>query len=471
MADASWAPALREYYRSPAVRARIAEYCGGRPDRPSSLSCWRLAGYGGERGLGEPDGGPTPCPNADLERLFDEGADVCRSLADLGGTLLQLDVDYVDPRDPGEPYRNPAVVLRRLAPVRRVVGEILAGHGISPCVVLTGRGYHLTARAPSGSALQSSLVALGEISDSMTAKLPRYGLEARLAHRLARAHEGAGLLLQHVVHRALHRLRGQTEVETTLADVPPPGGEPFICLDLTAYADPLFERHSRCAFSANQKSGVQGAAVERPFLFTLPCDGETLPQLLDLRESGLGAAAWAVTARAAIPDVSDAPELLEEYRRGAVGRFHEEFSRGPRVAPAQWPFTYDRLTEEELPACVRTPLEHPNPLLLRPACLRSVALGLWGLGWHPRSIAGIVDSRFEQEHGWRPSFERYDAASRAQFYVRAFCAALVDGLDSADRFTCDTQRARGQCEPTRCTEGAQRLFASASVALRGKGKQ
>ena len=101
------------------------------------------------------------------------------------------------------------------------------------------------------------------------------------------------------------------------------------------------------------------------------------------------------------------------------------------MGPAQWPFTYDRLTEEDLPACVRTPLDHPNPLLLRPACLRSVTLGLWGLGWHPRSIAGIVASRFGQEHGWSPSFTRYDAASRAQFYVRTFCAALADGLDSA----------------------------------------
>ena len=35
------------------------------------------------------------------------------------------------------------------------------------------------------------------------------------------------------------------------------GGEPFICLDLTAYADPLFEPYNRCAFSANQKAGVR----------------------------------------------------------------------------------------------------------------------------------------------------------------------------------------------------------------------
>ena len=466
--DASWAPALREYYRSPAVRGRIAEYCGGRPQEPSSFSCWGLAGYGGARGLGEPDGGPTPCPNADLDRLFADGADVCRSLADLGGTLLQLDVDYVDPRDPGEPYRKPEVVLRRLVPVRRVLSEVFAGYGMCPRVVLTGRGYHFTVRAPSGSAFQSSLLEIGAIGESMEAKLPRHGLESELVRRLARAHEGAGLVLQHIAHRALHLLRGQTEVETTLADLPPPGGAPFVCLDLTAYGDPLFERYCRCAFSANQKAGAQGAAFERPYLFTLPCDGEDVRQLLDLRESGLGAAAWAATAPTAIPDVNEATHLFEEYRRGAVGRFHAEFQRGPRVPPAQWPFTYDRLTDQDLPACVRTPLDHPNPLLLRPACLRSVTLGLWGLGWHPRSIAGIVASRFVQDHGWSPSFERYDAASRAQFYVRLFCAALADGLDSPERFTCETQRARGLCTPGHCTESERGLFTLASAALQEK---
>ena len=469
MADVDWAPTLREYYRSPAVRARIAEYCGGRRGQPGSFSCLGLAGYGGEKRLFEADGGPTPCPNADLERLFDEGADVCRSLADRGGTLLQLDVDYVDPRDPGEPYRRPELVFERLEPVHRVLRELFAAYGMAPRVVLAGRGYHFTVRAPLGSAFQSALVAAGEIGEAMAAKAGRSVLDPELALRLARGHEGAGRVLEHLVHRALHRLRGQTEVEATLTDLAPPGREPFICLDLTAYADPLFERYSRCAFSANQKAGVQGAALDHPFVLTLLRDRQTLAGLMRRREKTEAAAAQAKVATATIPDVTDAPELLEDYRRGPVGRFHAEFYRGPRLGPTQWPFTYDRLTESQMPACLRVPLEHPNPLLLRPGCLRTVALGLWGLGWHPRSIAGIVSARFQQDHGWRPSFDRYDAASRAEFYVRTFCGALADGLDSAAEFTCDTQRGRGLCEAMQCTAEERRLFASAAEALERKG--
>lgn len=466
----AWASSVRDHYRSPAVRARIAEYCGGLRDRPDTFSCWRLAGYGGEARLAEPDGGPVPFPNAELPRLLAAGADVCRSLADRGGTLLQLDVDYVDPASPGAPYRQPEIVLRRLLPVRRALLRIFASYRLHPRVVLTGRGYHFTVRAPLGSPFQRSLVEIGAIGESMVRKLSRYGLEPELAQRLARGHEGAGRLLEHVAHVALHRLRGRTEVETTLADLPPAGGAPFVCLDLSAYGDPLFERNIRCAFSSNQKAGQQRVCLDRPFVYSLPCQGESTARLLRLRENARAAAAWARSAPTAIPDVAEAPGLVEAYRRGPVGIFHRDFDAGPRLARADWPFTYDRLTDDELPACVRAPLEHPNPLLLRPVFLRSVALTLWGLGWHPRSIAAIVASRFEKEHGWRPTFERYDAQSRAEFYVRLFCGAWAGGLDGPASFSCATQEAQGVCAGQRCTEAGRTLFALAATALRDKEK-
>ena len=258
---------------------------------------------------------------------------------------------------------------------------------------------------------------------------------------------------------------------TTLAELPPPGrNEPFVCLDLTAYGDPLFERNARCAFSSNQKAGMQGVCADRPFVFTLPHGREPLSRLLHLREDGPAAAAWARHAVAAIPDVHDAPALVEAYRRGTVGRFHHDFYAGPRMATAQWPFTYDRLTDHPLPACVRAPLEHPNPLLLRPVFLRTVALTLWGLGWHPRSIAGIVASRFEKEHGCEPGFDRYDAQSRAEFYVRLFCGALADGLDGSADFTCQKPGGARGLRGLAVLGGEPRALRAAADALRDKEK-
>jgi hypothetical protein len=469
MTDRDWPRVIAAYYRSPGVRARIAEYCGGHRDAPASFSCFSLGAYGGERDRREPDGAPVPCPNADLEFVFEEGADVCRSLADRQGTLLQLDVDYVSPRDPAHPYSNPETAFRRLEPVHQALREMFASYGIRPRVIATGRGYHFTVRAPFDSPFQASLVAIATVGEAAVARCARCTGEPGAARRLALGHEGAGRVLEHLVHGALHRLRGRTEVPVTLADVPPPDGGPFICLDLTAYADPLFERHVRCAFSTNQKSGVQSAAPARPFVVTLPRGQLSLDAFLRYREDPEAAARYASDARVAIPDAPFAVDLVEDYRRGPVGRFHAEFDRGPELDPAQWPFTYDTLTASGLPACLAAPLEFPNPLLLRPPCLRTIALGLWAMGFHPRSIAGLVRSRYERNHGWRPPFIRYDAESRALFYVRLLCGAVADGLDGGSDFTCEIQERRGLCEPWRCPEEQRQVFASLQNALVRKG--
>jgi hypothetical protein len=95
-----------------------------------------------------------------------------------------------------------------------------------------------------------------------------------------------------------------------------------------------------------------------------------------------------------------------------------------------------------LPACVRLPLEFPNPSLLRPIYLRTVALALWSMGWHPRSVAGLIRSKFERDYGWGDLWYRNDAGERADFYVRLFCGATYDGVDEEPCLTCESQQDR-----------------------------
>ncbi len=459
MPGVDWTDDVAAYYESPRVRSRIAEYCGGRGHDPDTLTCWRIAGYGGRRRLVEADGAPVACDNEEMPTLLEEGADVCRSLADRRGTLLQLDVDYVNPQDPGEPYLEPHRVFGRLEPVHRVLREIFAAYGLEPRVLLTGRGYHFTLLARFGTAFHAGLVGIAAPSASLAARYERQIREVPAATLMGFGHDGAGRLLEHLVHCALHRLRDRTAVPVTLADVPPPGGGPFICLDLSAYADPVLQRHARCAFSTNQKSGVQGAAAERPFVVAVPREDEPLVTLLRRREEPELAAAAAAMADTRIPEVTDdALAWIEDYRHGPVGRFHQEFDLGPQAEPSAWPFTYDSVEPREWPACIAVPLEYPNPSLLRPVYLRTVALGLWSMGWHPRSIAGLIRSKYERDYGWGDLFYRYDAAARAEFYVRLFCGAVVDGLDGGSAFTCATQEGRGLCEPGRCRDDQRRDF-------------
>ena len=76
-----------------------------------------------------------------------------------------------------------------------------------------------------------------------------------------------------LAHEVARSVAGRTEVPVALMDVAPPEGGPFICLDLTAYADPISTRSTRCAFSSHQKALVQGLAVEPGYVFAVPRDG------------------------------------------------------------------------------------------------------------------------------------------------------------------------------------------------------
>jgi hypothetical protein len=440
---------LSAYYRSPSVRERIAEYCGGVAEAPGGFSAWSIAGYGGQRRLQQPEGAPVAVGSAEWARLLDEGADVCRSLADRGGVLLQLDVDYTNPADRAEPYRDPAACFARLEPVYEAIEQVFTGYDVWPFTVITGRGYHFTLRAPSGSPLHSELVAIGAPPTSLRERYERLGVAD--APAMGRAHDGAGRLLEHLAHQVLRRLRGRTPLPVTLADVAPPGGGPFVCLDLTAYGDPLFGRYARCAFSANQKASLTGAAPARPFVVNLPrAWGAHRDDLLGDREDLERAEQRARRAHARIPDAPEARAWVEDYRRSALARFHRKFDAGLEVPPEAWPYKYESLDLRALPACVRPALEWPNPALLTPVHLRTVALALWGLGWHPRSVAAIVRSRYEKEFGWGDLWRRYDTAARANFYVRVLCGAFAAGVEDPASFTCQSQASRGVCPNGLC---------------------
>ena len=287
---------IAAYYRCPAVRSRIAEYCGGSPPFPARFSAVGLAGFGGWRGLRSADTAPVPVAITDLRRLFEDGADVCRSLADRCGTLVQLDVDYVGPQDPLEANRDPAACFERLEPVYRAVRDALARLGVTTLVLMTGRGYHFTARAPLGTPFHDALIRIGRLSPALQARYESEEGREPLAVSMGCAHEGAGRLVEYLAHEVVRALRGRTTVPVTAADLPPPGRGPFICLDVTAYGDPLFARYARRAFSSHQKAAWTGPESDRPFVIALPRGLLPLAELLSARSDPAAAARLAERA-------------------------------------------------------------------------------------------------------------------------------------------------------------------------------
>jgi hypothetical protein len=449
------AQALREYYRSADVRARLAEYCGALSD-PAEPSAWGIAGYGGRARLTEREGAPVAQESTGLAPLLEDGADVCRSLADRGGTLLQLDVDYNHPEAPAEAYRQPAVCFRRLEPVYEAVLDAFRRYGIRPLVVMTARGYHFTVRAPADGPLHASLVGLGALGESLERRYQVMAEAVPGALGMGRAHHGAGKLLEHLCHVVMRETARRAPTPVAIADVPPPGLRPFVCLDISAYGDPLFARYARCAFSSNQKAWMRAFAPQHPWVIALPREALTVESLLRAREDPRQAARLAATACARIPDAPGATGWLEEYERSDLRHFHRAFEAGPHAAPSTWAYTYDALDLDRLPLCVRVPLRWPNPHLLTPVHLRTVVRVLRDLGWHPRSIAELARSRYERGESWGGRWRRYDAQSRALFDTRVLLGCLADGLD-AEAFDCETQARRGACVRAGCGFDLARL--------------
>jgi hypothetical protein len=418
---------LSSFYDSELVRRRIHEYCG---------SASQIAGYGGRRRLSLPDGSPVPVPRNEINRLFAEGADVCRSVGDPAGNLLLLDVDYVNPEDPAEPYLYPETCFARMEPVYWEVLESFSRFGMPVLTLITGRGYHFVAFIRRHGAFHDALASTGRIGPTLEAKYRSRKLGDQDTLALGKAHEGTGRLLEFLAHLTIRNLRDRPDLPVTLADVPTDDGGPFICLDLSAYGDPIYERFSRSAFSGNQKAVQKRIARSSSPTVCVPRNRWTLSSCLAIRQDESAATHLASSFRAQIPEIPSEKGLhcLEDYRMSDLADFHCFFDQGWHDHPQRWSHTYDRFDTSSLPEAVRRPLEHPNPALLEPVHIRNVAAALWCHGWHPRSIAGLIRSKYERDFGWGDYWYRYDAATRADFYVRLVCGALADDVESGARF-------------------------------------
>jgi hypothetical protein len=101
-------------------------------------------------------------------------------------------------------------------------------------------------------------------------------------------------------------------------------------------------------------------------------------------------------------------------------------------------------------------------LLLKPAGIQHVVRMFLADGWHPRHIAGLIRSKYERNFGWGDQWYLYDAATRADFYVRLFSGMMITGVDELVDFDCLSTQQKGYCGTAECNvnlEGyRRRLF-------------
>jgi hypothetical protein len=262
-------------------------------------------------------------------------------------------------------------------------------------------------------------------------------------------HAGLGLLLEYLTHRVLLRAYAASEipvVATGLVVGSRGNGREAVSIDLSAYGDPLYLRYTRCAFSLYRKRSLPNLVT-----VSLPRRQQVLEDMLAARNSLDLAAEFASTATALIPDSAEGTNrLLEEYLASGLRRFHEDFQAFAPDEPASWPSGYDRLDLETLPPCVAWPLSFPNDAVAKPTNIQNISRVLVATGWRPRSVAGLIRSKFERDYNWGINWLNYDAAARADSYVRLYCGLVNAGLDGLRDFNCISHQEKGFCPKPWC---------------------
>ncbi len=441
---------LVRYYQHQGVRQRMTEFLGGRSLREATAVLLRRCDVEGFQDL-------RPRPPSALATFLDQGQELCRSLWDRASLLVHVDIDHANHDFPAEALLHPRRSFALMEPVVAALEELLAADGISPLHLLSGRGHHFVWRVPLDGPVVDQLAALGRVPERLRAAYdrPRPPSDLAVTARAGLAFAGLGLVIEHLLLRVQARASTRCPVPVALTDVAPGGGErgrELVSLDISEYGDPLHTRLTRVPFSAYLKPWgkpglfAPGDEGRRPLLVMIPHHEMDVEACIETMRDLPAAEALARRTSTAIPLAEDGTgRLLAGYRRSELARFHGYFHEAEHDPPGRWPQTYDALDPATLPPCVADGLRRPNDWLLRPEGIRSLVAALWGLGWHPRHIAGLVRSRYERDHGWGRRWHHYDPALRADFYVRLFAGQIATGRDELIDFNCRSEREKGLC--------------------------
>jgi len=197
-------------------------------------------------------------PTHALDDLLDRGADVFRSTWDRDNLLVHLDIDYLNADLLGHAFARPVDVFERIEPTYQALTRRLGRYGMAPLAVMTGRGYQWAGRIPLESPLVARLATVApEMPDwyyTQNDRLPSW-IRDRLTFTQARAHVGAGLVLEHLAHRLIQQAAPHSPLPIVLNGTNVgfgAGGREAVSIDLSSAGDPMDVRHMRVAFGGYQ---------------------------------------------------------------------------------------------------------------------------------------------------------------------------------------------------------------------------
>lgn len=443
------------YYAHLIVRTRMAEFIGTEPLSGEAISVLIFIGDTQHPNVRKVTRLPS-CLEADLE--------ISRSLWDSVSLLVDLDIEYVNFDFPAEPYIHPDRAFALQETAIATAETQLRGFGIAPLHLLSGRGHHFIWRVGRDSRAFTLLTALGHPTSTVLSHYERMrpidGLKVDSA--TATAYHALGLVVEYLASeiKRISAPFSRVPVELTAVEVGPgEKGREMISLDISQFGDPLDIRSARVPYSRylkmEQQKGVLGADIiaSLPPIFEIPLGEMSVTEALKLMRDAKEVVELAARVPCFIPECSAGTEqLILSYCASSLAKFHHDFYSSEPDRPDDWPRTYDRTDFRQLAPCARFILEHPNDLLLRPSGMRRIVLVFLALGWHPRHIAGLIQSKFERDYSWGQLWEGYDPATRAEMYTRVFAGLVATRRDDLVDFNCQSAREQGTCHVADCRQ-------------------
>jgi hypothetical protein len=444
------------YYAHPIVRARMAEFLGVEPKGLDAISAVVMIGDACQTGY------RNVRRSNELPLCLERDFEISRSLWDSESVLIDLDIEYVNFDFPAEPYIHPDRAFALQEIVIATAENQLRSFGISPLHLLSGRGHHFIWRVRRDAASFDLLIGLGHPTSTVLSHYERMapidGLKVDSA--MGTAYHGLGCAIEYLAAE-IKRISApscRVPVELTAVEVgPSEKGREMISLDISQFGDPLDIRSTRVAYSrylkTEQQKGVLGGKIidSLPPIFEIPLSGMNVADALKVMRDPEAVAELAERVPSFIPDCSTGMEqLISSYAASPLTKFHHDFYSVEPDPPDTWPQTYDRTDLGKLPPCARFILDHPNDLLLRPSGMRRIVTVFLSLGWHPRHIAGLIQSKFERDYAWGPAWKGYDPATRAEFYSRVFAGLVAARYDDLVDFNCQSAREQGTCHVADC---------------------
>jgi hypothetical protein len=454
------------HYVDSAVRARIAEFLGieSNGSNPPAV-CFSTTDE--KTHLRN-----EPRPMAELSASLRHNQEVFRSLWDRESLLAELDIQYVNFDDPALPFTDFERTFRLQEPLMREIQKALLSYGIAPLHLLSGRGHHFLWRIRRDSKCFARLAHLGRMPSSLRDRYDQKILPSgdKIDHTLGNAFIGLGRIIEYFAAEMKKRCAPKLQVPIELSAIelgPGECGREMVSFDISQYADPIYARFTRAAYSrylnVSWPSHIEtneGEADSQP-LFVVPLYEMDVREGLRVMRDPKAVTDLAGYASAKIPDRSNGTEtLLNSYLSSELSQFHCDFYAEEQDASERWPETYDHIGLAQLPGCIQFLLQNPNDFLLHPSSIRRVVLALLALGWHPRHIGGLIQSKFERDFGLGDYWNNYDPATRVQFFTRVFAGLVITYYDDLIDFNCCSTQEQKICFQSNCQDNLERFRAS-----------